>query len=305
MSEQDIIRLGTDICNILAASEQKNIVFRHIIPENILWNETCFSLSNVFVPSAWDQINISDIVNGFDLYLPPEAVVHGEMNQSVDTYSLGMVMYRLCNRNTLPFLPADQESNPTKRSEALVRRVCGERLAQPNGISSSLWRIIQKACAQEVKDRYHSSSEMLADLKSIKPAEKQPVQPKQPVKAPQPVQPVKTPEKPKPTPPVNAPQHAQPVKSSEKQPSAQPQQHSQSDKPATTVQPAPKKKKKGKFIVVLLVLFMLGIASLYVWNQYGTTPIKHPWICLKCGHLNAIDNNFCENCDNGNAPWQK
>ncbi|MFQ8837631.1 MAG: hypothetical protein ACLR8L_07075 [Oscillospiraceae bacterium] len=91
--------------------------------------------------------------------MAPEVYAGEEYGFSVDTYSLGLVLYRMLNKNRGPFLPQPPEAITfSSREQALARRMSGEPLPRPFYGEGRLGEIVLKACAFDPKDRYSSPS---------------------------------------------------------------------------------------------------------------------------------------------------
>ena len=74
-------------------------------------------------------------------------------------------MYRLLNRNRMPFESLESEMlSYQEKEEALVRRLKGEVLPLPVDAGEELGRIILKACQADKAKRYQSAEEMKRDL---------------------------------------------------------------------------------------------------------------------------------------------
>ena len=100
------------------------------------------------------------------MYMAPEVRFgDGQSSYNVDIYSLGLVMYRLLNKNRMPFEPFDAELISYQDKEAaLTRRLRGEELPLPAEAPEALGRIVLKACEADKEKRYRSASQMYADL---------------------------------------------------------------------------------------------------------------------------------------------
>ena len=89
-------------------------------------------------------------------------------DQTVDIYSLGLVLYKLMNNNRLPFLnPSSQMINPQEYHDALDRRLSGEKLPDPVSASPALANVIRKACEYDPKNRYLNATAFKNALTSI------------------------------------------------------------------------------------------------------------------------------------------
>ena len=101
-------------------------------------------------------------------YMAPEVYRGNEYGFGVDIYSLGIVLYRLLNKNRLPFLPpAPDPITYHNRESALVKRMSGEAFPQPFYAEGRLAEIVLKACAFSPKDRYSSPAQMRQELEAI------------------------------------------------------------------------------------------------------------------------------------------
>ena len=100
--------------------------------------------------------------------MAPEVFNCEPYGHSADIYSLGLVMYWMLNERRVPFVPLPPQTPTVKEMEdALMLRVGGKPLPPPAHGSPALKKIVLKACAFELKDRYASAEELLADLSSL------------------------------------------------------------------------------------------------------------------------------------------
>ena len=168
-ARRDIIRLGIDICRALELCQKYNVIHRDIKPENIFVSDNGdFKLGDFGIARTIEKTMSGLSKKGTYNYMAPEVYRGGEYGFSVDMYSLGIVLYRLLNKNRIPFLPPAPEPITFKsRESALARRVSGEELPSPIYAEGRLAEIIKKACAFEPKDRYSSPAQMRQELESI------------------------------------------------------------------------------------------------------------------------------------------
>ena len=160
-TESEILKVGRDIATALFLCHSNGIVHRDIKPENIFVNKKGdfklgdFGISRILGTSP--NVMASTGV-GTPEYAAPEQFF-GHHDKRVDIYSLGLVLYELCNRNRLPFATSSYV-----RPEDVERRRMGTPLPKPEGINAGLWSVIQKACAHKVADRYGTAQEFLEAL---------------------------------------------------------------------------------------------------------------------------------------------
>ena len=104
-------------------------------------------------------------------YMAPELQRGEPVGPTADLYSLGLVLYRLCNRNRAPFLPADAADLPYGAAqEAQARRLRGEPLPPPAYAPPALSEVILRACAFRPADRCQTAAELRRALEAARSA---------------------------------------------------------------------------------------------------------------------------------------
>lgn len=168
-SRRDIIKLGIDMCRALELCQKYNIIHRDIKPENIFVSDNGdFKLGDFGIARTVEKTVSGLSKKGTYNYMAPEVYRGENYGFDVDIYSLGIVLYRLLNKNRTPFLPPAPEAiTYHNREEALTRRVSGESIPKPFHAEGRLAEIVLKACAFEPKDRYSSPAQMRQELESI------------------------------------------------------------------------------------------------------------------------------------------
>ena len=167
ITEDDAFRLGEDICRALMVCEEHNIIHRDIKPQNILVaGDGTYKLGDFGTARTFEH-TASATMAGTETYMAPEIIRREKYGRDVDTYSLGLVMYRMLNRGQLPFIDTDRIATVADRDRSLQRRLSGEALPPPADGSDMLKAIVLKACSYDRADRYRSASEMLDDLMQI------------------------------------------------------------------------------------------------------------------------------------------
>ncbi len=167
-SERDVVRMGADICDALALCEQRKILHRDVKPDNIfISKDGLFKLGDFGVSRTLEKTVSHLSVKGAPLYMAPEIYRYGDVDFSADIYSLGLVMYRLLNRNRMPFLPLMETPTHRDRESALTRRLQGDALPAPEYGCRDLKRIVLKACAFRREQRFSSAREMGEALEGL------------------------------------------------------------------------------------------------------------------------------------------
>ncbi len=170
ISENEIIKLGIDLCTGLEVCKNIGIIHGDIKYDNILVSSSGkYKLSDFGVClkiSCEHQYSIQN--RGGANTSPPELVKKGIFNWSTDTYSLGLVLYKLLNNDQLPFFNSSKVKISKKDMDAATkRRLNGELLPRPIDASDEFYDLILKACAYDPKRRFRNPSEMKRALQDL------------------------------------------------------------------------------------------------------------------------------------------
>ena len=168
-TEEQILKLGMDMCNALIACQEKNIIHRDIKPQNIFISEKGqFKLGDFGIARTAERTTRATAGIGTYSYMAPEVEKNEAYGKTADIYSLGLVLYWLLNEKRSPFMPlppavpgyGDEEN-------ARNRRFSGEQIPAPKNGSDELKAIVLKACAYDPKERYQSAKDMLLALEAM------------------------------------------------------------------------------------------------------------------------------------------
>ncbi|MDR2713908.1 MAG: Ig-like domain-containing protein, partial [Clostridiales bacterium] len=163
---EDIVHLGIDICKALTILQQESIVHRDIKPTNILVNRNGdFKLGDFGVARTIEKTANTLTVKGTYAFMAPEVVRGAEGDYRVDIFSLGLVLYKLLNKDRYPFLPLPPERvNHEQVNSAQKQLWDGVPLPPPADADEDLAKIILKACAYQDSDRYSDAEQFRQDL---------------------------------------------------------------------------------------------------------------------------------------------
>lgn len=169
LTEKDVIKLGLDLSKALGYCRKLNIIHRDIKPENIFVSRFGdFKLGDFGIARELERTMSSFSKKGTYSYMAPEMYKGEKYDSRVDIYSLGIVLYKLMNRNRLPFLNLEKQFITYRDKEnALARRMSGEPLKKPADAGEMLSEIILKACAYRSEDRYQTPEEFYNDLDDL------------------------------------------------------------------------------------------------------------------------------------------
>lgn len=156
---EEILRIGMQIAQGLAAAHAQGLVHRDIKPANILLENgvervkiTDFGLARAASDARLTQ---SGVIVGTPQYMAPEQASGDEVDHRADLFSLGSVLYFMCTGRS----PFHGVSNM-----AVIRRVCEEKAPpiqeiNPN-IPAWLRDIIARLQAKNPADRIQSAAEV-------------------------------------------------------------------------------------------------------------------------------------------------
>jgi serine/threonine protein kinase len=161
MSQQKIVKVGTDICDALTSCHNSGILHRDIKIDNIFVSKDgVYKLGDFGIARKAEQTLGVYTKTGTESYMAPEVYKGEPYGKRADIYSLGMVLYRLTNNNRDPFLPPyPQPITVSDKNYSMVRRMKGEALPKPENASDELGTVILKACAYHQSDRFQSAEE--------------------------------------------------------------------------------------------------------------------------------------------------
>lgn len=169
MEENEVIKLGVDLCKALELCRMYDIIHRDIKPENIfIAANGDYKIGDFGVAKTIEKTKMGLSRKGTYLYMAPEIYSSRPYGPTVDIYSLGIVMYKLLNENRLPFLPEyPKPIAPVDKEEALHKRLRGDNIPEPKNGSRKLRQIVLKSCAYKPEERYSSAEEMRRDLENL------------------------------------------------------------------------------------------------------------------------------------------
>ncbi len=162
IDNKEATRLGIDICKALEVCKKYSIVHRDIKTENVFISETGdFKLGDFGTARTFDKtVDIATMAGTYP-YMAPEVMKQEPHGHQSDIYSLGIMLYKLLNKNRFPFYPPyPEEITHDIVQESFRRRLSGEKMSAPCDADKKLSNIILKACEYNRKDRFANATEM-------------------------------------------------------------------------------------------------------------------------------------------------
>jgi len=161
LTVRDVIKLGLDVLRALELCHQNGIIHRDIKDENIfVTTKGEYKIGDFGVSKVLKGSNKAESVKGTPNFIAPEVYLKGEgYTQSVDLYSLGIVIYRLLNNNRNPFLPQyPQPFTPDDEDIAFNDRMKGKMPNLPTMGGASIGNVVVKLVSGKA-ERFASALE--------------------------------------------------------------------------------------------------------------------------------------------------
>ncbi len=155
----EIMRIGMQAANGLAAAHAQGLVHRDVKPANILLADGIerVKLTDFGLARAADDASLTKtgIIAGTPQYMSPEQARGDSIDQRSDLFSLGSVLYAMCTGRS-PFR--------AETSYGMLRRVtdeepCSIRELNPD-IPEWLYRIVSELMSKQPDDRFESASDV-------------------------------------------------------------------------------------------------------------------------------------------------
>jgi tetratricopeptide (TPR) repeat protein len=160
---RDVVRIGTQAAQGLAAAHAQGLIHRDIKPANILLEHdtgrvkiTDFGLARAVDDGSLSQ---SEVIAGTPRYMAPEQARGEPVDHRADVYALGATLYELLTGR------AAFDSGDVR---AVLRQIAVDEPRPPRRLNRAVpvevETIVLKAMAKEAKERYATAQELADDL---------------------------------------------------------------------------------------------------------------------------------------------
>ena len=167
------VRVGIQLCDALDAAHRLSIVHRDLKPGNVMILDEPrgrdfvkvldFGLAKSLGHDDGSTVTHSGMVFGTPRYMPPEAVLGGEVDARSDLYSLGVILHELLSGR------AAFEAHSV--SAVLSRQVDGQPPPLPAHVPPVVENVIKRLLEKDPDDRFRSAAdarEMLLALAELR-----------------------------------------------------------------------------------------------------------------------------------------
>lgn len=154
-TENEVIDFGIQMSEMLETLEAKNIFHGNISPKNIF----------VTADGKYKIGGFTDFEGKIDdkSYIAPEVFRQENVDYTTDIYSVGIIMYAMCNGGKIPF-----ENDSCDRKNACEERFSGKAVTAPSEGDEKLKSVIVIACQPDNANRWKNASNIKNALTSIK-----------------------------------------------------------------------------------------------------------------------------------------
>ncbi len=181
---EEVLEIGVQLADALAAAHERGIVHRDLKPENVMLVQGTghlarvkildFGLAKVFRPlgpadeasqAATESLPLTTagLLVGTVNYMSPEQLEGDPVDHRADIHALGMVLYEMATGSN-PFLGKSRTS-----TMANILRQDAQPVRERNPVvPAELDRIVSKCLRKRREERYQSARELFVDLSNLR-----------------------------------------------------------------------------------------------------------------------------------------
>lgn len=154
-AEDEVVDFGIQMSSLLETLETKNIFHGNISPKNIF----------VTADGKYKIGGFTEFEGKIDdkSYIAPEVFRQENVDYTTDIYSVGIIMYAMCNGGKIPF-----ENDSCDRDSACKERFSGKAVTAPSEGNEKLKSVIVIACQPDNANRWKNAGNIKNALTSIK-----------------------------------------------------------------------------------------------------------------------------------------
>jgi len=172
LPEKEVLRLGVQLAEGLAAAHEHGVVHRDLKPGNLRVTSDGrlkildFGLAKLWHPvtasAATESLSETQAMAGTLPYMAPEQLLGGEIDARTDIHAAGSVLYEMATGKR-PFA----EVEPSQLIGAILGRSPVPPTMLNPRVSPELDRVIRKCLEKDPENRYQSAKELAVDLRRL------------------------------------------------------------------------------------------------------------------------------------------
>ena len=159
------LEIAADIAEALDYAHVKGVVHRDLKPENVmLLPDGSVKVMDFGIARLEGQegLTSSQYFLGTPLYAAPEMIEPKSIDQRIDLYSLGIILFEML-QGTVPFT-AD---SPFKVLQMHQREPLPALSGLARPVPEPVWRVVERLCAKSPGDRYPTAEALLVELHAL------------------------------------------------------------------------------------------------------------------------------------------
>jgi eukaryotic-like serine/threonine-protein kinase len=172
LPEKEVLRLGVQLAEGLAAAHERGVVHRDLKPGNLRLASDGrlkildFGLAKLKLPGpanvTEESLSETQSLAGTVSYMAPEQFLGGEIDERTDIHGAGFVLYQMATGQR-PFFEVER----SQLMGAILHRAPRPPTALNPRLSAELERIILKCLEKDPNNRYQSARELGVDLRRL------------------------------------------------------------------------------------------------------------------------------------------
>jgi TolB-like protein len=172
LPEKEVLRLGVQLAEGLAAAHERGVVHRDLKPGNLRLASDGrlkildFGLAKLKLPvtasATAESLSETRTIAGTLSYMAPEQLLGGEIDERTDIHGAGFVLYEMATGQR-PFSVVER----SQLIGAILHRPPRPPTALNPRLSAELERIILKCLEKDPENRYQSAKELAVDLRRL------------------------------------------------------------------------------------------------------------------------------------------
>ncbi|MFN8670699.1 MAG: serine/threonine-protein kinase [Candidatus Sericytochromatia bacterium] len=161
LSVEEILKIGIQIAKSLDYAHNQSIVHKDIKPENIMYHDGKITILD-FGLASFLESKTPEKSYGTPMYMAPEQIKGNKnLDQRVDIFSLGVLIYELLSNNEYPYTPDIIMSGYSENFEPIPLN------SRNYIISTELDMCIKKAIKINPDERYQKIADFISELDNI------------------------------------------------------------------------------------------------------------------------------------------